>query len=218
MKRLILSCVLMANLSTAAYAQGSNSQGWEFGADLIYQDTADLTFEGGSTATLDDDFGIALVFGYRFNENLGLGFSFDWQEADYDVAVRSSLTPGLEFTGSADLETFTPRIWLNYNFTKGNISPYLNAGVGWAFVDTNIPNSRVQVGCWWDPWYGQICAPYQSTKSVDDFVYQAGVGVRWDVSPGYALRLAYEKHWFDYGKATSTPDFDQWKLGLTFRY
>jgi opacity protein-like surface antigen len=76
----------------------------------------------------------------------------------------------------------------------------------------------VQVGCWWDPWWGYICTPYQSTKSVDEFVYQLGAGVRWDLSPGYTLRLAYEKHWFDAGNATSTPDFDQWKLGIAFRY
>jgi hypothetical protein len=76
----------------------------------------------------------------------------------------------------------------------------------------------VQVGCWWDPWWGQICTPYQSTKSIDDPVYQIGAGVRWDISTAYTMRFMYEKHWFDYDKAASTPDFDQLKLGITFRY
>jgi hypothetical protein len=52
----------------------------------------------------------------------------------------------------------------------------------------------------------------------DEFAYDLGVGVRWDLQGGFTLRAAYEKHWWDYSKASSTPDFDQLKLGLYFRY
>jgi len=43
-----------------------------------------------------------------------------------------------------------------------------------------------------------------------------GLGVRWDVSPGYSMRFAYEKHWYDADK--SSPDFDRYKLGIVFVY
>jgi opacity protein-like surface antigen len=212
-------CVIAAGLFVSSAAlSDTRDAGWDFGADIIYQDSSDISFEGGSTASLDADWGLALTFGYRFNAKLELGFGFDWQTADYNATLQSGNFPGLSIDVSGDMETFTPRAWLNYNFMEGPITPYVNAGIGWSFVDTNIPNSRVQVGCWWDPWWGYVCTPYQSTKSIDDFVYQVGVGARWDLAGGFSLRFGYEKHWFDYSKATSTPDFDQFKLGVLFRY
>ena len=36
--------------------------------------------------------------------------------------------------------------------------------------------------------------------------------MRWDLSTGYSMRLAYEKHWYDLDNAS--PDFDQFKLGF----
>jgi opacity protein-like surface antigen len=219
MKMLSLVFAVIAIVPAVAAAQGdTRGEGWEFGADVIYQDSTDLTFNGGSQASLDDDWGIALNFAYRFNDRLELGFSLDWQSIDYTATLQSAQIPSLRIDVDGDMESFTPRGWVNYNFLPGPVTPYLTGGAGWSFVDTNIPTSRVQVGCWWDPWWGQICTPYQSTKSIDDLVYHLGAGVRWDVSPGYTLRLAYEKHWFDYGNATSTPDFDQFKLGIAFRY
>jgi opacity protein-like surface antigen len=207
----------MALATTHAEAQDRGT-GWEVGAELIYQDTADVTVEGGSRLAFDASWGVALTFGYRFNDRLELGFGLDWQEIDYDATFQSGLIPSLQIPVSGDMEAFTPRAWLNYNFMEGPITPFVNGGIGWSFIDTNIPNSRVQVGCWWDPWWGYICTPYQSTKGIDEFTYQLGAGVRWDISPGYTMRFAYEKHWLDYGQANSTPDFDQLKLGFIYRY
>jgi opacity protein-like surface antigen len=219
MKIFCISCLLAAgSLATASAQNSTRGEGWEFGIDLIYQDSADATFEGGSRASLDTGWGFTIGGAYRFSERLELGFGVDWQEIDYDADLQSTTLPGLRVAVAGDLEAFTPRAWLNFNVIEGPITPYLNGGIGWSFIDTNIPNSRVQIGCWWDPWWGPICTPYQSTKSIDDFIYQLGLGLRWDVSPGYTLRLAYEKHWFDYGNAASTPDFDQWKLGFVLRY
>jgi opacity protein-like surface antigen len=218
MKAFMISALAAVSLSSTAYAQSERGSGWEFGADVIYQDGSNLSFDGGSSAELQDDFGFAVTFGYRFNERLEVHFGLDWATVDYDVTIQSALTPGLQFTGSGDLEAFTPRVVLNYNFMKGNLTPFVSAGAGWTFVDTNIPQGPVHVGCWWDPWWGQVCAPYQDTKSIDDPTYQLGAGVRWDLVPGYSMRFAYEKHWFDYSNATTTPDFDQFKLGVAFQF
>ena len=75
-----------------------------------------------------------------------------------------------------------------------------------------------QTGCYWDPWYGQICGTFQSTRSTDAFTYDLGLGVRWDLSTGYSLRLVYEKAWYDVENAEDAPDFDKFKLGIVFVY
>src|SRR5690348_7065131 len=206
--------------SLAAYAD--RDTGWEFGGELIYQDSTEFTADHDAAASLDSDVGIALTFGYRFNEKLELTFGVDWNNVDYDATVVADGVPlipnGTEVSVSGELEAFTPRVGVNFNFIDGPVTPYVSAMIGYAFIDTNIPDGPAQGGCWWDPWYGQICGTWQPTKSVDEFTYGAGVGVKWDVNDSMAMRFAYEKHWLDLGNATSTPNFDQIKLGLSFSY
>lgn len=186
--------------------------------DIIYQDAADIAFSGGSSASLDDDIGLALVFGYRFNERLELTFGLDWNTVDYDFNVASGTAGVLGFSGRGDLESFTPHVGLNFNFLENEITPYVTGKVGWAFIDTNIPDAPPQTACWWDPWWGYYCGTFQSTRSIDELAYDLGVGVRWDVSDVVTLRFEYVKHWIDIGEATSTPDLDQIKLGIAARY
>jgi opacity protein-like surface antigen len=221
LQRTMIVLALGLSFGAPAWAQGygySGETGWGFGMELIYQDSKDLSFEGGSSASVDDDLAFTFTFGYRFNPKMELEFAIDWASVDYDATLQSALLPNVSIDVTGEYEYFTPRINLNYYFSDKPVSPYIRAGIGWAFIDTNIPNSRVQVGCWWHPWYGQICTPFQSTKDVDEFAYQLGVGVRWKLSKYYALRLGYEKQWIDFGNATSTPDFDQIRLGFIYLY
>lgn len=218
MRTLIISALLAIGLPWSANAQETRPPGSEFGVDVVYQLSQEISFDGGSRVDFSDDVGVTLWWSYRFNEHLDLQGALDWSEVSYDATFQSGIAPGVQAEVSGDIETFVPKAVLNYNILKGPLTPFLNAGIGWAFVDTNIPNSRVQVGCWWDPWWGYICTPYQSTRSFDDFTYQLGAGVRWDLNKNYSLRLLYEKHWLDYSKASSTPDFDQFRLGMTFMF
>jgi len=72
-------------IGSVANAAGERGPGWEFGADLIYQLSKDIDFNGGSKASLDDDLGIAIAFGYRFNNKLELQFYLDWNDVDYNA-------------------------------------------------------------------------------------------------------------------------------------
>jgi opacity protein-like surface antigen len=207
-------------LAAGAAKAADRGPGWEFGADAIYQFSQDIGFEGGSRASLDDDLGLSISVGYRFNDKLEIQFGLDWQNIDYDVVINSAppSLAGVQFSGSGSLDAVTPRFTANYNFMQGAITPYVSAGVGWSFIDTNIPSGRPQNVCWWDPWWGYICGTVQNTRNIDEFEYQVGAGVRWDIGPAYSMRFGYEKHWIDLGEADGTPDFDQLKVGFIFRY
>lgn len=210
-------------LADVADAQGrwsgeSRSPGWEFGADVTYLLGSEIDFNGGSSIDVDDDVGLAMALGYRFNSRFELQFSLDYSSADYDANLQSATLPTLRTRVSGEVETFTAFGKAVFNVLEGPITPYVTGGIGWSFVDTNIPNGRVQVGCWWDPWYGQICTPYQSTKTVDELAYLVGGGVRWDASPTWTLRVSYEKQFVDFDFGSGTPDFDVFRIGLTVRY
>ena len=94
MKVFVLSsCIAVLasmTLMSAAHSQsGSRNEGWELGTDVVYQTSHDINFNGGSHASLEDDLGLAVTFGYRLNDRLELQFSLDWQTVDYDVDVVS---------------------------------------------------------------------------------------------------------------------------------
>ncbi|HEY5809709.1 MAG TPA: porin family protein [Povalibacter sp.] len=224
MKSLRLILIGMAGLllATAAGAQ-SRGEGWEFGADLIYQMSQDIDFNGGSSASLDDDIGLSVNFGYRFSDKLELQFALDWNDVDYEATLEtfSNSNPPIPLGTvgvSGSLEAFTPRAAIHYNFIDGPMTPYVKAGIGWSFIDTNIPTGRPETVCWWDPWWGYVCGNVQDTRSVDGFEYELGVGFRWDLAPGYTLRAGYEIHWLDLSEADGTPELDQFKIGIAYRY
>jgi opacity protein-like surface antigen len=103
-----------------------------------------------------------------------------------------------------------------FNLLQGPLTPYATAGVGWSWIDTDIPDAPPQYACWWDPWWGYYCGGFQSTKTVDQAIYQAGLGLRWDFGSGYSARLGYEKRWLNLGESTGTPGFDQFRLSFVF--
>jgi len=213
--------VLTLALSPAAFAQsgGDRSETWEFLFDVNYQDSYGIDFEGGSTANTDSVWGFSIGAGYHFNNRLQLQFLLDWMRIDYDAEIQSGDIPANPSYGvRGEMESFTPRVNGVFNLMEGNFTPYVSAGIGWSFIDTNIPDGPPQTGCWWDPWWGYVCTTYQNTRQTDEFAYQAGVGVRWDINPGFTLRLGYEKQWVDVGTATSTPGFDVLRFGLAYRY
>lgn len=214
-KSMFMYAAMLSLLSAGVNAQ-SRGEGWEFGGDLIYQNSQDIDFDGGTTAQFDSDLGFSLYAGYRFSERLEVQFGIDWSNVDYDVSFQSSTTPGLTFDATGEIEQFTPFVKGNFNFIDGPFTPFITAGIGYSFIDTNIPDGPPQGVCWWDPWYGEICTVYQSTRTTEEFTYNAGLGLRYDLANGYSMRLAYEKHWYDFDNASL--DFDQFKLGFVMRY
>ena len=145
MKHLVLSsCMaLLSSMTLVAVAHAqSRDAGWEMGADLIYQSSHDINFNGGSHAALDDDPGIAVTFGYRLSSRLELQFGIDWQQVDYGVTVVSDPV-GLNFDARGELESFTPRASFNFNFMEGDFTPYVTGGI----EATTTPNfDRFKLG------------------------------------------------------------------------
>jgi len=214
----------LALLLCAGTALADRQPGWDFGGELLYQFSQDVDFDGGSKAELDDDLGLALSFTYRFNSRFELLFGLDWNSYDYNADIAPApISPGGPIVGTGfgiegEIETWTPRVGVNFNLLEGDLTPYVTGGVGWSFIDTNVPDGRAQSACWWDPWFGYVCGTFQETKSLDELTYNVGVGLRWDLRSSISLRLGYERHWLELDQATSTPGFDQIKLGVIGRY
>jgi opacity protein-like surface antigen len=218
--RIIVLLAAGLAMSAPAWAQSSGREpGPEYGLDVVYYPAADWSFNGGSSVSLEDDVALTLIFGYRFSSRLEVQGALDWQSASYKGTIASANNPPIaSIDVRGDYESWTPRVAVNFNLLDRNLTPYITGGIGWTFVDTNIPTGQVSVGCWWDPWYGQICTGYQATRTFNEFSYQVGAGIRWDSPGAYSLRLGYEKHWLDISTSTGTPSLDLWKVGVIIRY
>ena len=219
MKRIaLLFCVV--GLAAAPVVNAQSREGsWETELGVIFQNSSDADFEGGTQADFDSDVSWLFGISYHYTDQLQFGGTLSFGQTDYDADIAADVNGDEQPDGfvsvSGDLDFMTLMGNATYNFLPGQFSPFVTGGIGWSWVDTNIATEPPQTGCWWDPWYGQICGTWQNTRSTEEFMYGLGAGVRWDVNDAWSLRFGYDKRWID---ANGSPDLDQIKLGVTMMY
>jgi opacity protein-like surface antigen len=197
-KIVVLIAVLLT--ATSALAQASRRAGHgEFYLGPVFTAPKNYTFDGGTKAHTDTGNGLNLGFAYNFDAHWQAGIDFAWSEIDYSADVR----PGPGNSNLADringtIETGTVRFNGTWNMLAGNFTPFVTGGLGWTYIDTNIPAGRAESVCWYYPWYGSYCGTYVPTKSTTRFTYNAGLGLRLDVGKG-VFRGIVNQQWADLG-------------------
>jgi opacity protein-like surface antigen len=207
--------------ASAALAQYSNNraQHWEAwaGARLIQSGTVD--FPGGSNIKTEDDLGFDFGFGYNIDDHWLVSGEIGWNTVSYAGNLASSdVPPASPARISGDMDTGSIGASVTYNLLDGPITPYVSGTLAWTWIDTNIAVGPPDIGCWWDPWWGQICTPIVNTIGDDSASYGLGVGVRWDFAPGGFVRFGYDERWLDIQNANGTPDFGSFRLEVGGKY
>jgi hypothetical protein len=177
-----------------------------------------IDFEGGTSIEIDSDLGFGMGFGYNLTNKFAMHLDWSWASANYQAKIGttdSAGNPTGTTTASGSLDSSTIALNLSYYFMDGPLTPFVLGGIGWTWVDSNIPSGPPTGSCWWDPWYGYICSSYQNTYAKDYFSYNLGLGGRWDVTPGFFLRGSVVWQWMDVGKAGTT-DFPGGRLDIGF--
>jgi opacity protein-like surface antigen len=192
---------------------GGRGGNWEFILPLMYTDSTTVNGEGGSSLRINSDWSTGFGFGYNVNDHIQINGLFTWAYRSYDATVMK--TDGTTSRYSNYMDTST--IGLNgvYYLLGGNFTPFISAGIGYTYIDTNIQNGPSTGSCWYDPWYGYVCSSYVPTKTESDWSYNAGIGVRYDVNRSFALQGSYNKMWIEADKVK--PDFDIFKIDFIFR-
>ena len=200
-----LACVMLASASVAD-AQYREDR-WEFSLGTFYQLGTTIDGQEGTGLETGNDFGFSLGGGYNFTDRLATTFGFQWAGVGYDAtALDEDLNP-VDISGKYD--SFTLSGNLVYYFSDGPLSPYVGAGIGWTWIDTNVPNGPPYTWCWWDPWWGYVCSTSYPTETKDAFSYQATVGLRYEFDNDRTfLRLGYTSQWMDFDASSGTPRFD----------
>jgi opacity protein-like surface antigen len=200
-----IAVVLLAG-TTVADAQYREDR-WEFSLGTFYQLGTTIDGEEGTGLDTDNEFGFTLGGGYNFTDRLATTFGFQWAGVGYDAtALDEDLNP-VDISGKYDSFTFSGN--LVYYFSDGPLSPYVGAGIGWTWIDTNVPNGPPSTWCWWDPWWGYVCSTSYPTETLNAFSYQATLGLRYEFDNDRTfLRLGYTSQWMDFDASSGTPRFD----------
>jgi len=210
-----------------AYAAGAAAQSvpsragkWEFTLQPVY--THALTFDSGngSGGKVDSTLGFGFGVGYNLNANLTLGGDFQWATANYSATIApAGGNLNGPYTVNGTMQTNTIRFNATWNFLTGDFTPFVIAGLGSSYIDTNIPyGGPPQNLCWYDPFYGYYCGYYTPTRTYYYVSYSAGVGVRWEVDRNIFLRALANRMWIDAGGSVGTPWVDQYRVDVGFKF
>jgi opacity protein-like surface antigen len=78
-----LVCLAVLAMAPAALAQSANREGtWETRLGILYQNSSDWDFNGGTTADIDSDTSFLVGGSYHLNDNLELGGNLTFGQTD----------------------------------------------------------------------------------------------------------------------------------------
>jgi opacity protein-like surface antigen len=200
-KRLIILLVLLM-LSASVQAQrfnqktihdGQRERNWEAGLLLQYQTGSSNDFEGGSSLDIDSSLGFGFGIGWNWTDNWNLSYRFSLNKPGYSATIVPEDPAETPQTVDYEMSKNSHQFNVTYNFLKGPLTPYLQAGVGWTKLDSNIISRPPTTGCWWDPWWGYICSTTWETFETSQFTYNVGLGMRWDINGFIYMRGSWNR-------------------------
>jgi len=210
--RTLLIAALALTMPALAFAQTNRANSWEWSVAAIYQDSASSGAEGGSNLKLDNEIGFGLNFGYNFTNKLALSGDFEWLRPDFTATLVEDAPTPTSTTIRHTMSQFNGRIKGTLTFLETPLSPYVEAGIGWSYFDSNVADGPPITGCWWHPWWGYICENFYSTFSSTEFSYGGALGLRYMLRGGMTLKLSVNQYWIDVGSAGGDPELNAARL------
>ena len=212
--------MVLSLLCGAASAQGdaARAKRWEFSLQLPDVQGKNYSFEGGSSARTSNTLGFGVGFAYNLSNHLNLGMDFNWYSMDYDATIQPGAGTGqAAFTTRGTADVSSVMFNATYHFLSGPVTPYVAAGIGGTYVDSNIQTGPAVPVCWYYPWYGYYCGTAVPTASNNFFSYAGGAGVRWDVSRQMFLRAGATRQWLDASGNSSSDGTTAWRIDIGFK-
>ena len=168
-----------------------------------YLHSDDIKFDGpfGKVPVKMDDTGLG-GFGVAFHFNDYISIHGDFM---FGNATFSGNFPG-ENSGQntfvkQDAFIQTGRFNVDYNIINRRLTPFITAGIGYQYLETELHNLPEVGYCWWDPWWGYICDVSHPYASQTDFTWNAGAGVRWNVTDNILVKAMVGGNWLEYSGA-----------------
>jgi hypothetical protein len=217
--RLIISLLTVLFCSAQTYAQSYGGRAGTWDAGFHVMDASSLSLGGSSGSSLDvsGDIGYGFTGGYNFTNRFAVMLDVNWLKPNYQATfVPDGGTAPQSVRARLDVATIHARGV--YYFLDGDVTPFVETGIGWTNVDSNIIDSPPITGCWWDPWWGYICESFYSTYSETRTSYSLGIGVRWDISRDLMMRGSVGTFEIDTARQTQDASVDTIQIDFGWRF
>ncbi|HSG66734.1 MAG TPA: porin family protein [Gammaproteobacteria bacterium] len=218
MRQLLILCLAMA---FAAHAQaqraGDRARSWEAGFHVVDMSSVLVADSAGSSIDVDNAVGYGFTGAYNVTNNFAVVLDYNWATPDY-VARFVPDGPGPVRTISTELDITTIHVKAAYYFLNGSVTPFVELGLGWTNVDSNVLTGPPTTGCWWDPFWGYICESFYDTYSETDTSYSYGFGVRWDIAPEFMMRGSIGTLEVDIDSEGGDPSIDTVQFDFAWRF
>ncbi len=214
-----LPLVLLLSLPGIAAAQSADRTGtWEAGFKLTDTSHEFLNGEGGSSLDVEGELAWGFFGGYSINEHFQIVGEISWSDPDYFAEFPLDLLPGggnTVVTVDSELDIWYTEFKAVFNLLDRAFTPYAEVGYGWTVVDSNIQDGPADTGCWWDPWWGYMCASFYDTyeSTINSLTY--AIGLRWDLSSSSVLKASYGIREFDLDRSE---DLEQDVFAIDFAW
>ena len=148
LRRGIIGLAMLA-LAPAAFAQSADRAGtWETRLDIVYQNSSDWDFNGGTTADIDSDTSFLIGVGYHLSDNLELGGNITFGQTDYSADIVGDEI-GEIFGVTGEYEYTSLLFDATWNFLPGAFSPFVSASAGWSWKRNRRPSASGHCSASW---------------------------------------------------------------------
>jgi len=212
----LLTWALLCGQAQAQLA-GERAGTWEAGFHIADMSSVSVLGSFGAAIDVDNDVGYGLTGTYHFTNRLAVMLEASWSRPDY-VATFVPDSPGLPQRISTKLDVTTVQAKGVFHFFEGDVTPFVELGLGWTNVDSNIIDGPVLTDCWWDFFWGFICRDIFDTYHQTEMSYSAAVGVRWDFAENFTIRGSVGTLEIDIDGASEDPSVDTVDFGFAWRF
>lgn len=170
---------------------------WESSFQLLNSLSTDFDGKNGSGVEIDSDIGWGFTLGYNVNPHILVNYQFSVTTPDYDATLTSEDNDRTIHI-KRDMDVYESQFNVVYNLMTEQFTPFVQAGLGWSYLDSNVAKGQASSVCWWDPWTGRlICDYYQNTYDDTRFSYNVAAGVRYELNNNMFFRASYKQNWID---------------------
>lgn len=200
-KAMLITCLLgflASTLSVDANAKYTKrSDKWEASFKLLNNQATDIDGQNGSKTAMESDYGWGFTLGYNLNPHILFNFDLSSSTPSYKATLIDA-DDGSSHQINHKMDLIESQFNVIYSVFASQFTPYIQAGAGWSFVDSNIATGPPGSVCWWDPWWGYVCDTYQNTFNDTRFSYNVAVGFRYELDNSLFFRASYKQAWIDF--------------------
>jgi opacity protein-like surface antigen len=201
---------------TQAFSRTGKTEVYGIG-QYLHSDSVDYSGPSGHASIRMDDTGLGgFGIAYHFNDYLSLHGDFMFGSATFSADLP--IMGGGTVNASQDAFIQTGRLNLDYNIINRRLTPFVTAGIGYQYLDTELDRLPPVNTCWWDPWWGYVCSSGSFHASETEFTWNAGVGVRWSVTDTFFVKATAGGNWLEYsgGSGITTQIEGIFSIGWSF--